>query len=391
MNHLIRADNLEAMQALLDAGIVVRCAYLDPPYNTGRAFPEYDDARTTEEWRAMMKPRLALVRALLSEDGAAFVEIDDRELGTLLALMDEVFGRENRVSIVTVVRSAATGHKAINLGPVSVSDYLLVYAKDRRRARLRPMTVPRAGHDPAYRTFLVDPGAPLERWTFEPLAARVARAMGWASRAEGVRAVGKAAFEAALERFAVEHAGQVVRFAQPRYEAVSRAAQRLIDRSKKTDRVLRLERPKHKDMLLHRGNRILFLADKTEGGALVEPLTNVWDDLGFQGIAREGGVTFVRNKKPEKLLARILELATEPGDLVLDPFAGSGTTAAVAHKLGRRWIAIEQERAVWSAARARLERVVHGADPTGITKSAVWKGGGSFEAGSLAPHPRPSR
>jgi adenine-specific DNA-methyltransferase len=383
-NLLVHGDNLDALRALHERGVTFRCAYLDPPYNTGRAFPEYDDARTAEEWRAMMRPRLAMVRALLQEDGVAFVEIDDRELGSLLTLMDETFGSANRVSIVTVVRSAATGHKAINLGPVSVSDYVLVYAKDRRHARLRALTRPRQGYDRAYRTFLVDPSAPVDAWTFEPLAARVASAMGYASRAACARAVGKAAFEAALARFATDHAGQVVRFAQPRYEAVSREARRLIDASKKTSRVLRLERPKHADLLLYRGNRVLFLASKTakDGGAraLVEPLTNVWDDLGFQGIAREGGVKFVRNKKPEKLLWRVLEMATDPGDRVLDPFAGSGTTAAVAHKTGRRWVAIEQERPVWTAARARLERVVAGKDPTGITKAVTWKGGGTFAA-----------
>ena len=381
-NLLVHGDNLEAMRALAERGDAFRCAYLDPPYNTGRAFPEYDDDRTTDEWRAMMRPRLELVRALLADDGCAFVEIDDRELGTLLSLLDEVFGRSNRVSIVTVVRSAATGHKAINLGPVSVSDYLLVYAKDRKRARLAPLVRERAGHDPAYRTLLVDPSAPLARWRFEPLGAAVARVMGFASRPAAVRAIGAAAFEEALARFALANAGRVVRFAQPRYEAIGRDAQRAVDRSKRTTKVVRHVRAKYKDLLLWRGNRILFLADKlAEGGAaLVEPLTNVWDDLGFQGIAREGGVTFVRNKKPERLIARVLELATAPGDRVLDPFAGSGTTAAVAHKMGRGWVAIERERAVFDAARARLDRVAAGADPTGVTRAAGWSGGGSFVA-----------
>lgn len=380
-NLLIYGDNLESMGTLLERGATFRCAYLDPPYNTGRRFPEYDDARTTEQWRAMMRPRLELVRALLTGDGVVFVETGDRELGTLLSLMDETFGRENRVSIVTVVRSAATGHKAINLGPVSVCDYLLVYANDRRRVRLAPLVRRRAGYDAAYRTFLTDPSAPVAKWKFESLPGRVARSMGYASRADCVRAVGTGVFGAALARFALEHAGQVVRFAQPRYDAVSLAARRLIDRSKKTCRVVRLKRAKYKDIVLYRGNRLLFLADKTDGAsALVEPLTNVWDDLGFQGIAREGGVTFVRNKKPEKLLWRVLQMATAPGDRVLDPFAGSGTTAAVAHKLGRRWVAIEKERAVWSTAVARLTRVVAGTDKTGITKAVAWQGGGAFSA-----------
>ena len=181
----------------------------------------------------------------------------------------------------------------------------------------------------------------------------------------------------------MEHAEHVVRFAQPRYEAVSAAARALIDRSRRTpERVLSLPRPGRKPLVLRGGNRVLRLADKVreqEGRrVLVEPLTNVWADVPFQGIAREGGARFVRNKKPERLLARILELATDPGDWVLDPFLGSGTTAAVAHKMGRRWVGIEQGDHVDGLCLPRLRRVVDGQDATGVTRAFAWKGGGGF-------------
>ncbi len=355
-----------------------RCAYLDPPFNTGRAFAEYDDARSPGEWRAMIEPRLERTRELLSDDGAIFVEIGDTELGVLVDRMDSIFGRANRIAIVTIVRSAATGHKAINVGPINVTDFLLVYAKDRKRVRLRPLVRPRRGYDDAYRTFLEDPSARLERWRFEPLAEAAARSLGHSSRRDASRSLGRIQFATEVERFAIQNADRVVRFAQVRYEAVSRAARALVDRSRNTDRVLRLERAKHDDLLLYRGNRILFLSNKVRDGQLVEPLTNVWDDLGFQGIAREGGVVFIRNKKPERLLQRVLDLATDPGDWVLDPFGGSGTTAAVAHKMRRNWVVIEKESAPYDAAFGRLERVVAGTDPTGITRAAEWAGGGSF-------------
>jgi adenine-specific DNA-methyltransferase len=135
-------------------------------------------------------------------------------------------------------------------------------------------------------------------------------------------------------------------------------------------------------MVFRGGNRVLFLADKVverEGRrVLVEPLTNVWDDVGFQGIAREGGARFVRNKKPEKLVARILEMCTEPGDWVLDPYLGSGTTAAVAQKMGRRWVGIERGEHVHELGIPRLRRVVDGEDPSGVTRAVSWKGGGGF-------------
>ncbi len=175
-----------------------------------------------------------------------------------------------------------------------------------------------------------------------------------------------------------------MRFAQPRYEAVSREAQALIDRSRREpERVLRLARAGRSDLVLRGGNRVLFLAAKValrDGRrVLVEPLTNVWDDIGFQGIAREGGVRFVRSKKPEKLLARILAMSTDPGDWVLDAFLGSGTTAAVALKMGRRWIGIERGDQVDALCLPRLRRVVDGVDDGGVTRTFAWRGGGGFD------------
>jgi len=130
------------------------------------------------------------------------------------------------------------------------------------------------------------------------------------------------------------------------------------------------------------GNRILFLRDKVRsvGGkrVLVEPITNVWSDVPFQGIAREGGVTFSRNKKPEALLERVIAMTTSPGDWVLDPFVGSGTTAAAAHKMNRHWVGIDEGEHLLSLAVPRMERVVSGTDLTGITKKQAFRGGGGF-------------
>ena len=372
-NVLIHGENLDAMRRLARAGFErrFRCIYLDPPFNSGRRFVEYEDALTPDAWRTMMRDRLEAARALLAEDGAIFVEIDDTELGPLQVQMDEVYGRAQRVSTVTIVRSAATGHKAINRGPVNVTDFLLVYARDRALWRSHALVRERAGYDGAYSTWLENPGDPREAWRFAPLAAHARRTLG------------RAATRPEIERYAIDHADHVVRFAQPRYEAVSREAQALIDRSRREpDRVLRLARPGRKDLLLRGGNRILRLADKVSERdgrrVIVEPLTNVWDDVPFQGIAREGGARFVRNKKPERLIARILELSTDPGDWVLDAFLGSGTTAGVAHKAGRRWVGIERGEHLDALCLPRLKRVVDGQDATGVTRAFEWRGGGGF-------------
>jgi adenine-specific DNA-methyltransferase len=143
-----------------------------------------------------------------------------------------------------------------------------------------------------------------------------------------------------------------------------------------------LEREERAPFIVRGGNRILFLRDKVRvvdgRPAIVEPLTNVWTDVPFQGIAREGGVVFTRNKKPERLVARVVAMASDPGDWVLDPFLGSGTTAAVAHKMGRRWVGIESGDHARTLAEPRLQRVIAGEDTTGITKETGFAGGGSF-------------
>lgn len=385
-NLLVHGDNLVALRWLAKNGFGkrFRCVYLDPPYNTGRTFAEYKDSRASDDWASMMRPRLEALAPLVTDDAAVFAEIDDTELARLTLLMDDVFGAKNRISTITIVRSATTGHKAINAGPVHVSDFLLAYAKDRRSWRYRPQLKVREGLDPAYATWLDDPTAPTASWTFRPLRRAVAERLGHATPRDAVRALGKEGFAEAVVETALANAEHVVRFAQPRYEAIAMAAQRTVDRSRaQPDRVFVLEREERAPFVVRGGNRILFLKDKVRvvdgRPSIVEPLTNVWTDVPFQGISREGGVVFTRNKKPEKLVARVLAMASDPGDWVLDPFLGSGTTAAVAHKMGRRWVGIESGDHARTLAEPRLQRVVRGEDTTGITKETGFAGGGGFE------------
>ena len=383
-NLLVHGDNLAALTKL--AGRYtgkISCVYLDPPFNTGRSFAEYNDSLGTAEWAAMMRPRLQALLPLLADDGAVFAEIDDTQLAHLMLLMDEIFGARNRITTITVVRSAATGHKAINAGPVHVSDFVLAYAKDKKKWRYRPQVRVRDGLDPAYGTWLDDPEAAPARWTFRPLKSEIAMQLGYATPRAAVVGLGREAFERKLVELALASARNVVRFAQPRYEAIGRAAQAIVDRSRAApERVFVLDREGRSAFIVRGGNRILFLGDKVRivGGrpAIVEPLTNVWTDVPFQGIAREGGVVFTRNKKPERLVARIVAMASDPGDWVLDPFLGSGTTAAVAHKMNRRWIGIESGDHLATLAEPRLARVVAGEDATGISHETGFVGGGSF-------------
>ena len=179
------------------------------------------------------------------------------------------------------------------------------------------------------------------------------------------------------------YASNIIRFAQPDYKAVGKDIREIIDYSKAhPTEICYLHRDDRPDLYLVNGNRILFYKDKLRliNGRMVtsELVTNLWTDMNYQGIAKEGAVIFTRSKKPEAQIKRILEMSTEEGDLVLDSFLGSGTTAAVAHKMGRRWIGIELGDHCYTHCLPRLQKVIDGTDQSGISKAVDWKGGGGF-------------
>jgi len=385
-NLLIVGDNLVALRSLLDRYEgKIQLVYIDPPFNTGVAFEEYDDGLEHSIWLTMMRDRLEYLWRLLAEDAAIFIEIDDTEVAGLRLLLDDIFGRKNFVTMISVRRSAGTGHKAINPGPINVTEYIVAYAKDKTRwaQRYVPLMIPRAAYDKAYSSFITNRSASYKNWRFSPLAEVVAEHLKFKSAQLARKSMGAAAFQASYVEFALQNAESVNRFAIPNYAGVSGAARTMIDRSKKSNAVLRLERDRYSDMYFHKGQRILFLSDKIhdtdEGGSgIAEKLTNFWEDISWQGIANEGAVQFLKNKKPERLLDRIIRMNTKPGELVLDSFVGSGTTAAVAHKRGRRWIGCELQSDIAQKAIGRMKGVVAGTDRTGISKVAGWTGGGGF-------------
>ena len=318
-----------------------------------------------------MRDRLEQLRQLLTNDGSIWVTIDDNEVHYLKVLCDEVFGRSNFVIHNTVKRSAPTGHKSINPTPVQVADYLLVYAKDRSRWNYKPQYTER-DFDTAYNKFIDDYEKGPAGWKITTLNAALKER--------------RISLDECLSTFPE----RIIRFAQPNFEGVGKETKDLILVSRKTPgQIFIQKRNDHADIYLLKGDRILFYRDKLRmiDGSLVtgELLTNVWLDIPYQGIANEGNVVFPKGKKPEKLLQRIVDIATEPGDWVLDSFAGSGTTGAVAHKLGRRWIMVEMGDHCDTHIAPRLKSVIDGIDQAGVSKAVGWKGGGGFRYYRLAP------
>jgi adenine-specific DNA-methyltransferase len=388
-NMLIKGDNLLALKALEQkhAG-EVKCVYIDPPFNTKQAFDHYDDGVEHSIWLSLMSQRLEFLHALLSPDGSIYIHIDDNELAYLTVIADEIFGRSNRISIVTFKQGSATGHKSINPGVVSTSNFILVYAKDKARWKPNKVFTARGARDKRYGQFIVNRSEPHQAWRFSTLSQAFAISEGIPEK-QLKKALGDD-YEARIEAFVHATATAVIQLARPDYDAVSAAARSMIDQSRASPtEIMLLERESHSNMYFVGGQRILFYADKLKlvDGEYVagEPLTSIWDDILSNNLHNEGGVDFPKGKKPEALIKRCFDLSTNPCDLVLDSFAGSGTTGAVAHKMGRRWIMVEIGEHADSHVVPRLQKVIAGSDQGGISKAVDWKGGGGFRYFTLAP------
>lgn len=388
-NMLIKGDNLLALKALeQDYQGKVKCVYIDPPFNTKQAFDHYEDGMEHSLWLSLMSQRLKYIHSLLSNDGSLYIHIDDNELAYLTVICDEIFGRTNRISISTFKQGSATGHKSINPGVVSTSNFIMIYAKEKSSWKPNKVFTARGARDKRYNQFIINREESYKLWRFITLAKAFALSQGTPEK-ELKKALGDE-YEAELEAFVHKNAVSVIRSARPDYNAVSASAREMIDVSRaRAKEVMLLERDDHSNMYFLGGERILFYADKLKlvDGQYVagEPLTSIWDDILSNNLHNEGGVDFPKGKKPEALIKRCFDLSTNAGDLVLDSFAGSGTTAAVAHKMGLRWITVEIGDHADTHIVPRLQKVIDGSDQGGISKAVDWKGGGGFRYFSLAP------
>jgi adenine-specific DNA-methyltransferase len=347
---IVQGDNLHALPSLAatHAGMV-RCAFLDPPYNTGGAFEHYADGVAHAAWLGRMRAVLSQIAPLLRADGSLWITIDDRECHYLKVLCDEVLGRASFVASIAWQKVFAKKNKAL----VSWShDHVLVYAKDPRAFRRN--LLPRAAGDGAFKN---PDGDRRGAWqsvsysvTSEDATRRAAYRYPIALPAGGA---------------AMPPPGRHWNGLSERTEALRREGRLWFGPA--GDRAPRLK---------------VFRSEVADG---VVPDT-WWDhraagtnqDAKKEMLALFPGQEPFGTPKPERLLHRVLTIATDPGDLVLDPFAGSGTTGAVAHKLGRPWILIELGEHAETHVAPRLRKVIDGADPGGVTAETGWTRGGSF-------------
>ena len=387
-NMLIHGDNLLALKALESkfAG-QVKCIYIDPPFNTGQAFENYDDNLEMSIWLDLMRSRLQIIHTLLKDDGTLFVHIDDQNLPYLTLLLDEIFGKQNRLYLITFKQGAATGHKAINPGCVTTTNFILIYSKSKEHWHPNRLYTNRGSRDKRYGNFITNINDPFPSWNLITLTEAFAEERKLSIKE--ARAFIKS-YPEQMDQFVLEHCESVIQLVNPDYNSVGAETRAMIDESRnKPNEILRQVRDGYSDIYLLNGKRIIFYRDKLKkvDGEYVpgEPLTTLWDDLLSNNLHNEGGVNFPKGKKPEALIKRCIELSSDLGDIVLDSFLGSGTTAAVAHKMKRRWIGIEMGKQAYTHYKPRIDDAIANNDASGITKSVDWQGGGGYRFYEVAP------
>lgn len=387
-NMLIHGDNLIALQALQqDYAGKIKCIYIDPPFNTGQAFENYDDNLEMSIWLNLMRKRLQLLHSLLRDDGTLFVHINDSYLPYLTILLDEIFGRSNRLYLVTFKQGSATGHKAINPGMVTTTNFILVYSKVKTEWRPNRIFTDRGGRDKRYGNYIENIEDKCENWRITTLTEAFASSLHISLKE--ARSIIKNEPQK-IDEFVRDHCESVIQLVNPDYKSVGATTREYIDKSNaEPDRIFVQKRDGLSDIILIRGKRIIFYKNKLKkiDGRYVtgEPLTTLWDDLLSNNLHNEGGVDFPKGKKPEALIKRCFEIASNEGDWVLDSFLGSGTTAAVAHKMKRKWIGIEMGEQAYTHCKKRLDSVIDDTDTSGISKAVNWQGGGGYHFYELAP------
>ena len=352
-NRLIFGDNLLALKALeQEFDGKIKCIYIDPPYNTGSAFTHYDDGIEHSLWLSLMRDRLELLRVLLADTGSIWINIDDNEAHYLKVLLDEVFGRTNFVANVLWQKRTSPDVRAwLGAG----HDHILVHAKDVTKLQLNKLAKT-PEQIAAYKNQDNDPRGP---WVSSDYTA------------QGYRPNQMYKIKTPNGKIYVPPKGVCWKNVEEVF--LQLVADNRIWFGKDGNNM-----PRRKTFLSEsEGNQSWTWWTNQEVGHTQEAKKEI--------IALYGDDKIFDTPKPERLLQRILELGSRPGDLVLDSFAGSGTTGAVAHKMGRRWIMVELGEHCHTHIIPRLKKVIDGEDKGGITEAMGWKGGGGFRYYRLGP------
>jgi adenine-specific DNA-methyltransferase len=362
-NMLIHGDNLLALRALeQDFTNKIKCIFIDPPYNTGSAFEQYDDGIEHSLWLSLIRDRLVILRKLLSDDGSIWITLDDNEAHYCKVLCDEIFGRSNFVSNVIWEKADSPRMDAKYFS--SRHDHILVYAKDKEKFHVNQIST--NGETPEHYDKIDEQG---RKYYLKPL-----RAMGVDGRREARPTM----------YFSVTAPDGTEVFPKNPDGSDSRWRWKKEKVESDKDRL---------DWVNGRNGWSLYYRLYANEDSTVPPET-IWShtEVGSNRTSKKEakdltlkGESPFATPKPEALLSRIIHIATNKGDYVLDSFAGSGTTGAVAHKMQRKWIMIEFGDHCFTHIVPRLKSVISGQDKGGVSKQFEWNGGGGFNYYDLAP------
>lgn len=357
----------------------VKCIYIDPPFNTDNDDFVYKDSYQHSSWLTLMNRLLLMSWNLLAPDGSIAISIGSEELSHLRKLCDLIFGEQNFIALITVQRSTVSGHKTINPGVVTISEFVVIYAKDKRNWTGNTVYSERS-RDERYSSFIENRHKDVDEWRLRPLLEVFAEQRGIPKKV--IKKKLSERFAEEINAFVYTHADQVCQLAIVRPENVGEELKAGLARSKsEPDRVIVQKRRGYKDAYFTKGKGIIFYSDKVrqlgERQSTVERASDIWLDVMPNDLHNEGGVELKKGKKPEAMIKRLLDLCSSEGDLVLDFFLGSGTTAAVATKTGRRWMGIEMAPYFKDKPLRRLKYVLNG-ESGGISKDVNWHGNGAF-------------
>ncbi len=387
-NMLIHGDNLLALKALeQDFAGRIKCIYIDPPFNTGAAFEHYDDGVEHSIWLDLMSRRFRILHNLLAKDGAMFVHLDDNEAAYCKVLLDEVFGRSNYINHIINATNKPFGFKSTSGGLFKQANHIFFYAKNKLEFTLKTSKLfIEKDYDTQYKYIFTNPQEERENWQWDTIQNVIAKQKGFPNPREAKKKLEDFDLQVAL--FAIENADYVFRTASVSGGAYLKRKETIIKSKSIKDKIITHPND-DMDYLFIGGERVLFYRERLkdiDGMKLPgELVTDIWTDISIEGLANEGGIDFPKGKKPEKLIERCIDITTNEGDFVLDSFLGSGTTAAVAHKMKRKYIGIELGEQAYTHCHKRLKSIVDGTDQTGISKAVNWKGGAGFNFYNLAP------
>jgi len=413
-NMLIHGDNLLALKALEQQYTnKIKCVYIDPPYNTGSAFEHYDDNLEHSIWLGLMKERLEILRNLLCDEGSIFIQIDDEEQAYLKVLCDEIFGRSNFINMISInlknVAGASGGGEDKRLK--KNCEFILIYAKD--YLKLKPFK-PIYSYKPIAK-LVEDYKAENKSWKYTSVLVDPGEKEYITSTEDGdgneIKIYKRNNLKTmSVRQFAQQnnisendvynyHFNKIFRTEMPQSSIRPRVMDKMNELGLYYKNISIEYVPKtgqNKGLLYEqfytgeKYNLFAWLSDTVEvinNVAMKKDLQGTyWDFVGeTKNLTKEGNVQFPNGKKSEREIKRILDMATDQGDIVLDSFLGSGTTAAVSHKMKRKYIGIEMGEHAYSHCKVRLDNIIDGNDRSGISDDVDWENGGGYRFYELAP------